>query len=207
MRCEEGAPPSLRAYAMTAGTSLRPPKHLLPEIFSIHGTAVAGAAVQALVQMLSKVRFQGIPHETMSPSCAERGTRTNMGTVLVIDDERMIRWSIEQTLRQAGYEVRAAGTAAEGLALFRDLHPQVVFLDVRLPDADGLTVLRQMKDEGGDSAAVVVMTACGENRTAAEARRLGACAYLPKPFDFEGLATLVHRAMEAQKPEGARDNR
>jgi len=122
-----------------------------------------------------------------------------MGTVLVIDDERMICWSVEQTLRAAGYEVRAAGTAAEGLALFRELHPQVVFLDVRLPDADGLTVLRQMKDEGGDSAVVVVMTACDESRTAAEALLLGACAYLPKPFDFEALAPLVHRAVAARK--------
>ena len=71
-----------------------------------------------------------------------------MVTVLVIDDERMIRWSIEQTLRASGYEVVAAETAAEGLALFRGLHPQVVFLDLRLPDEDGLGVLKRMKEEG-----------------------------------------------------------
>jgi two-component system, NtrC family, response regulator AtoC len=122
-----------------------------------------------------------------------------MKTVLVIDDERMICWSVEQTLRAAGYEVVAAGTAAEGLAVFRALHPQVVFLDVRLPDADGLTVLGQMKDEGGQSAAVIVMTACDENRTATKALRLGACAYLRKPFDFEALVALVHGAVTARK--------
>ena len=122
-----------------------------------------------------------------------------METVLVIDDERMISWSIEQTLHAAGYEVVAAGTAAEGLALFRNRHPQVVFLDVRLPDADGLTLLRQMKDEPGHSAAVIVMTAFDENDMAAEVLRLGACAYLRKPFDFDALQTLVDRAVGARQ--------
>ena len=120
-----------------------------------------------------------------------------METVLVIDDERMICWSIEQTLCAAGYKVHAAGTVAEGMALFRDLHPQVVLLDLRLPDGDGLNALRQMRVEGRDIASVIVMTACDENRTAAEALRLGACAYLRKPFDFDALAALVHRAVTA----------
>ena len=130
-------------------------------------------------------------------SAVLEGNNASMTTVLVIDDERMICWSIEQTLRAAGYEVVAAGTAADGLALFHRLHPQVVFLDVRLPDADGLTVLQQMSDESGQKAAVIVMTACEEKHTAAEALRLGACAYLRKPFDFETLQALVHRAVAA----------
>jgi DNA-binding NtrC family response regulator len=121
-----------------------------------------------------------------------------MSTVLVIDDERMICWSIEQTLRAAGYDVAVAETATAGLSLFRDLHPDVVLLDVRLPDQNGLSLLRQMKDESGEKAAVVVMTACDEGDTAAEALRLGACAFLRKPFDFDALQMLVRRAVAAR---------
>jgi two-component system response regulator AtoC len=119
-----------------------------------------------------------------------------MSTVLVIDDERMIRWSIEQTLRPAGYEVSVAATAAEGMALFRQLLPAVVFLDVRLPDEDGLTLLKQMKAESGADTAVIIMTAYGEIRTAVEAMRAGAYDYLKKPFDFDELEVVVSKALE-----------
>jgi two-component system, NtrC family, response regulator AtoC len=120
-----------------------------------------------------------------------------MTTVLVIDDERMIRWSMEQTLRAAGFEVAAAATAAEGLSLFHQLLPEVVFLDVRLPDGDGLALLKQIKDESGSDTAVVIMTAFGEIRTAVEAMRLGAHDYLKKPFDFDELEVMVGKALEA----------
>jgi len=116
--------------------------------------------------------------------------------VLVIDDEQMIRWSVQQTLQAAGYEVAEADTAANGLARFRELEPEVVFLDVRLPDDDGLNVLRTMKGESGSDAAVIIMTAFGEIRTAVEAMRLGAFDYLKKPFDFDELEVIVTRALE-----------
>jgi two-component system response regulator AtoC len=119
-----------------------------------------------------------------------------MSTVLVIDDERMIRWSIEQTLRPAGYDVSVAATGAEGMALFRQLLPGVVFLDVRLPDEDGLTLLKQMKAESGAETAVIIMTAFGEIRTAVEAMRAGAYDYLKKPFDFDELEVVVSKALE-----------
>jgi DNA-binding NtrC family response regulator len=116
--------------------------------------------------------------------------------VLVIDDEQMIRWSMEQILRGSGYEVAVAATAAEGTSLFRQLLPQVVFLDVRLPDEDGLTLLKRMKAESQNDAAVIVMTAFGEIRTAVEAMRLGAHDYLKKPFDFDELGVIVEKALE-----------
>jgi two-component system, NtrC family, response regulator AtoC len=116
--------------------------------------------------------------------------------VLVIDDEQMIRWSVEQTLSAVGHDVIGAATAAEGLAAFRRTAPQVVFLDVRLPDGDGLSVLGKIKEEGARETAVIVMTAYGEVRTAVEAMRLGALDYLKKPFDFDELEVLVNRALE-----------
>ena len=116
--------------------------------------------------------------------------------VLVIDDERMIGWSIEQTLQAAGCEVFVAETGTEGMALFRQLLPDVAFLDLRLPDSDGLTLLKAMKAENGEDTAVVVMTAFGEIRTAVEAMRLGAFDYLKKPFDFDELEVIVRKALE-----------
>jgi two-component system response regulator AtoC len=118
------------------------------------------------------------------------------GKVLVIDDESMIRWSIEQTLQGAGYTVAVAETAADGMALFQQLLPDVVFLDLRLPDENGLTVLKAIKGENGPDAAVIVMTAFGEIRTAVEAMRLGAYDYLKKPFDFSELEVVVRKAIE-----------
>jgi len=116
--------------------------------------------------------------------------------VLVVDDEQMIRWSIEQTLSAAGRDVAVAATAVEGMALFRQYLPEVVFLDMRLPDGDGLSLLKKMKEENGQESAVIVMTAFGEIRTAVEAMRLGAYDYLKKPFDFDELEVIVDRALE-----------
>ncbi|MGD0945985.1 MAG: response regulator [Candidatus Binatia bacterium] len=115
--------------------------------------------------------------------------------VLIIDDEHMIRWSVAQTLRAAGYEVALAETAVEGLALFREFQPAVVFLDVRLPDGNGLAMLQSVKNDRGRDAAVVVMTAYEDVCSAAEARRRGAFAYLKKPFDFDELPLIVAEAV------------
>jgi DNA-binding NtrC family response regulator len=120
--------------------------------------------------------------------------------VLVIDDEPMIRWAMQQTLGAAGYEVMVAATAGEGMALFRARRPTVIFLDLRLPDDDGFTVLRRIKREGGGDSAVIVMTAFTELGTAAEAMHLGAYAYLEKPFAFDGLDALVAKAVVDTHP-------
>lgn len=124
-----------------------------------------------------------------------------MATVLVIDDERLIRWSIEQTLCAAGHVVSVAASAAEGLALFRRCPPEVVLLDLRLPDEDGLTVLGRIVSEGAGQTAVIVMTAFSETYSAADILNLGARDYLKKPFDFDALETIVGRALERGRLE------
>jgi len=125
-----------------------------------------------------------------------------MARVLVIDDEEMIRWSIEQTLRAAGHEVTVCETAAGGMALYQRLHPEVVLLDLRLPDASGATVLQAIKSENGPptETAVIVMTAFEEDCTVDDAKRLGAFEYLKKPFDFDELGALVHKALRSTSP-------
>jgi DNA-binding NtrC family response regulator len=126
-----------------------------------------------------------------------------MAKVLVIDDEEMIRWSIGQTLRDAGHEVVAAGTAAEGLAVFRAMHPAVVLLDVRLPDENGLALLKRIKEETGCRVAVIVMTAFDQCYSAPEAMRLGARKFLRKPFDFDSLEAAVREVLAMQCCEEA----
>ncbi len=116
--------------------------------------------------------------------------------VLVIDDEQMIRWSIEQTLTAVGYHVEGAEDGARGLAVFRTLRPEVVFLDIRLPDQDGRSVLACIKKEAAQTA-VIVMTAFGENCSEDDARRLGAHEYIRKPFNFDDIESLVGRVMQA----------
>lgn len=128
---------------------------------------------------------------------SQEDAKPMVGTkVLVIDDEHMIRWSVAQTLRTAGHEVALAETAAEGLALFREFQPAVVFLDIGLPDGDGRAVLQVMKQERGQDAAVIVMTAYEERCSVAEAMRLGAYACLRKPFDFDQLEGLAGAAVK-----------
>lgn len=116
-------------------------------------------------------------------------------TVLVVDDEQMIRWSVEQTLSAAGFAVQGAGTGAEAMALVRALRPHVLFLDVRLPDADGLSLIERVKDESPDTA-VIIMTAFSDDYSADDARRLGAKNFLSKPFNFDELPALVGQALD-----------
>jgi DNA-binding response OmpR family regulator len=123
--------------------------------------------------------------------------------VLVVDDEQMIRWAVQRTLSAAGFDVIVAETAAQGLALFREFSPQVVLLDICLPDQDGLTVLREMKHQSEPQSAVIMMTAFGEDHTASEAFGLGAYDYLKKPFDFDCLAALVTQAVGTQPESSA----
>ena len=118
-------------------------------------------------------------------------------TVLVVDDEQMIRWAIQRTLAAAGYEVVVAETAAQGMALFHEVLPEVVLLDICLPDQNGLTVLQEMKQQAGSQSAVIMMTAFDEDHTASEALQMGAYDYLKKPFDFDSLSALVGKAVTA----------
>jgi len=123
-----------------------------------------------------------------------------MAKILVIDDEATIRWAIEQTLRTAGHEVAVAETATEGLAIFREVRPDVVFLDIRLPDKNGLAVLKEIEDERGQETAVIVMSAFGEgNCTQEQVLALGAQSCLNKPFLFDQLDVVVADALAAKR--------
>lgn len=121
--------------------------------------------------------------------------KTPAAVVLVVDDEPMIRWSIEQTLTAAGYQVLGAATGAEGLALIEKVHPDLVFLDVHLPDANGLSLIERIKSDGA-RIAVIVMTAYEDERTASDARSRGADHFLGKPFNFDELTGVAGQVLD-----------
>ncbi len=114
-------------------------------------------------------------------------------SVLVVDDEFLIRWSLRERLVQAGLLVTEAGSGAEALDRFCPAI-EVILLDVRLPDADGLDLLRRFK-RLRPSVAVVMITAHATDDMADEALETGAYAFIHKPFDVEQVAALVSRAL------------
>jgi len=118
--------------------------------------------------------------------------------ILVVDDDHTIRTTLAEHLAKRGYDTWQAEDGASALELAKKHAYGLVLLDIRLPDIDGLEVLRQLR-ELDDSLLVVVMTAYPEVRTAVTALKAGAYDYLNKPFDLDDLRELVKRAFETQR--------
>src|SRR6185436_14075222 len=118
-------------------------------------------------------------------------------TVLVVDDEELIRWSLTERLSQEGYRLGEAGTAADALARHRE-GVDLVLLDYRLPDGDGLAVLKQMKEADPDTI-VILLTGHASVDNAVEAMKQGAYHYANKPFDLDEIVLLVERALETTR--------
>src|SRR5687768_14403032 len=118
-------------------------------------------------------------------------------TILVVDDEALIRWSLTERLKAEGYDVREAetgGAALNALAEGVDL----VLLDYKLPDTDGVTVLRKIKEFDQDIL-VVLLTAYATVDTAVEAMKLGAYHFANKPFNLDDVASMIERALETTR--------
>jgi two-component system response regulator AtoC len=114
-------------------------------------------------------------------------------SVLVVDDEVLIRKSLSKVLKARGYAVELASTGAEGLEEAATIRPQVMILDMRLPDTDGLSVLRRVR-QLDPLVQVIVITAFGDVQSAVEAMKLGACDFLRKPYEMEDIVLAVESA-------------
>ncbi|MEJ5349451.1 MAG: sigma-54 dependent transcriptional regulator [Desulfosoma sp.] len=114
--------------------------------------------------------------------------------ILIIDDEAGFRGAIARFLGK-NYSVHEAGTAAEGIRLARELEPDLVLLDIGLPDQSGLDLLPQLK-EGRPSPTVIMVTAYEQVRDVVQAMKKGAFDYLVKPVDLEEFEVTVKQALE-----------
>ena len=115
--------------------------------------------------------------------------------ILVVDDEHLIRWSLEQNLRKQGYEVLTAGTGEDALKLAREEQPELVLLDIHLPGISGLEVLAKIK-EFDEDIIVIMVTAHGGLETAVNAMRTGAYDYINKPFNLDEMSLVIKKALE-----------
>jgi DNA-binding NtrC family response regulator len=115
--------------------------------------------------------------------------------VLAIDDEPEMAAMLETLLGRAGYEVRTALSGASGEALFERWQPDTVVVDLRLPDIDGLELLRRFR-ASQPSVAVVILTGHGSVPKAVEAMKAGAHSFLEKPVEPDTLLALIERALE-----------
>ncbi len=122
-----------------------------------------------------------------------------MEEVLIIDDSRQIAEFLAETvLPHYGYRARVVQTGWEGLAFLKQRQPDLILLDLQLPDASGLDVLRQITEQGYDIP-TILMTAHGSEQTAVEAFRLGARNYLIKPFDATEAGSAIERALRERR--------
>jgi two-component system nitrogen regulation response regulator GlnG len=121
-----------------------------------------------------------------------------MPTLLVIDDEQSVRYSFRRIFEEGDVQVRTAATAAEGLAQLREHNPDVIVLDLQLPDRSGLEVFDEIRARD-PKRPVIFITAHGTTETAIDAMKGGAFDYLVKPVDLDRLSLILERAFEAAR--------
>src|SRR5512136_1024275 len=117
-----------------------------------------------------------------------------MSTVLIIDDEKQILDSLSSILKDDGFQVFAAREGREGLNLFDTVKPEIVLLDVWMPEIDGLQVLKMIKERDTD-AIVIVISGHGTISTAVEAVKMGAYDFLEKPLHVDKVLEVINRGL------------
>jgi DNA-binding NtrC family response regulator len=115
---------------------------------------------------------------------------------MIVDDERLVRWSLRQKCEEWGYHVIEAESGEPGLKLAQRESPDLVLLDVRMPDLSGIEVLDQLK-KNGDARAVIMITADPQLDDVKAALKLGAYDFVGKPVDFDELHITIKNALEA----------
>jgi len=118
-------------------------------------------------------------------------------TILVVDDEQLIRWSLKDRLSEQGYRVIEADSVASAIARSEE-GVDLVLLDYKLPDGDGLQVLKILKERDPD-VLVILLTAFSSIETAVEAMKQGAYHFANKPFNVDEIALLVDKALETTR--------
>ena len=118
--------------------------------------------------------------------------------ILIIDDEKLIRWSLGQMLTKAGFRVADAGTMERGLAYLFENEPDLMILDQILPDGTGIEVLVRMRKENVQ-VPVIMLTAIDTSDVAVRAMKLGAVDYVTKPVNTDELLIVIDKALESTR--------
>ncbi len=119
----------------------------------------------------------------------------NKGIILVIDDEDIVRTSCSRTLTPSGYEVRLAQNGQEGLKIMGEDKVDIVLTDLKMPDMDGIEVLRKIKQDWPE-VEVIIITGYQTVDTAVKSIKLGAFDYIEKPFTPDALINAVSKALD-----------
>ena len=119
-------------------------------------------------------------------------------TILIIDDDDSMLDSCSQVFLKEGYQVATAEDGEMGLVKFKDNHPDLVLVDLKMPGKDGIAVLGELRTIDPECVAIVI-TGYGTIRSAVEAMKHGAYDFLPKPFTPDELRLIVRRGLEKRR--------
>jgi len=136
-----------------------------------------------------------LSRERMHPKLVQGIDMDRKGRILVVDDEELVRWTLEQALTPDGHNVKAVGSGEEALEEFKRNGYDLVILDIKLPGIDGIEVLKRMQ-KINPASLVIMITAHGGVSNAVEAMKCGAHDYLQKPFEIEEVKVTVQKALE-----------
>lgn len=124
--------------------------------------------------------------------------KATMASILIIDDESNLVRSLTFALEDEGHTVHGAGTATDGLSAAARVQPDLILLDLKLPDMSGLDVLEALKAQAA-AAQVIMISAHGDTRSAVKAVKLGAADYITKPFDLDDLSMTIRATLERRQ--------
>jgi len=130
----------------------------------------------------------------------DRHRKKMSAEILVVDDEHDIRSLVEQILSDEGYAVTTAANAEEARQQQSEVNPDLILLDIWMPDVDGISLLKEWSQTGTQTAPVVMMSGHGTVETAVEATRLGAYDFIEKPLSMAKLLSTVEKALSEARP-------
>ena len=156
-----------------------------------------GARVRVVLPVKDSTRSATGARANAASSCGGKGH--DGPHILVVDDEADIRGLLKEILSEEGYEVDVAANAAQARASRVRQTPDLVLLDIWMPDVDGISLLREWSACATDGCPVVMMSGHGTVETAVEATRLGAFDFVEKPLSLAKLLRTVERALDAGK--------
>jgi DNA-binding NtrC family response regulator len=119
-------------------------------------------------------------------------------TILIVDDDEVIQETLFDVLKKKGYDIFVAGSGKGALETIKKNVIDLVLLDMRLPDVDGLDVLKKVKETDSEIL-VIMMTAYSDIQTAVAAMKSGAYHYINKPFELDELKLLIEKGLETKR--------